>query len=175
LLLAIPFLLAPAARADADTPILLALDLPIVARDLRHDGIPHSEVRAVILGSRERHLHCDEIHATLVRSHEAILVHGPVDHYDDLILVPLDRGVRGPDLYLYIDDAFRTHGHKEEAVIVAAPAAPAVFFLDHEHDHGHDYYVHDYGHDHGHDYYVHDYGHGPGKGHYKGHGKGHGK
>lgn len=164
MLLTVSLLLAPVVHADVGASIVLSLELPMVARDLRRDGIPHAEVRSVILGSRERHLPGHEIHAVLLRSHQAILVNGPVDHFDDLVLVQLDAGVRGPALYVYLDDAHGKHGrkHKGDDVIIVAPGwGPSVVIVDGgDHDDG-DHKGQDKGNDKGH---SNDKGHGNGKG-----------
>jgi hypothetical protein len=135
---------APPAMAEGPASILLALELPIAARDLRHDGVPDAEVTSVIVGSRARHLHCDEIHATLVHTHQLVLVDGPVEHLDNVVFVEMDRGVRGPDLFLYLDGYHHDHGrrhHKHEDydrdVMVVNPVlwGPGVIVVD-DHDHG---------------------------------------
>jgi hypothetical protein len=128
--------------ADDRPSILLALDLPIAARDLRHDGVPDREVSAVIVGSRARHLHCDEIHATLVHTHELVIVDGPVEHLDQVVFVEMDRGVRGPDLFLYLDGYHHDHGRRHwkhdddrDGVLLVEPAlwGPGVIVVDHDH------------------------------------------
>jgi hypothetical protein len=158
------------------SPILLSFELPIVARDLRHDGIAPDEVRAVIVGSRARHLHCDEIHATLLHSHEAFLVSGPVPHFDDLVLVDLDRGLRGPALFVSLDEAYVKHGKHSDAVLVG-PGWGVVSGSEPGNSHGnadvhawHNNNSKGFGGNSGH-------GHGSGNGasHGNGHGKGHGK
>ena len=63
MLLTLSLLLTPPAHASIGAAIVLSLELPVVARDLRLGGIPPAEVRAVIVGSRERHLGGEELHA----------------------------------------------------------------------------------------------------------------
>lgn len=123
------FLFTPPAEADAPASILLALELPIAARDLRHAGVPDHEVTAVIVGSRARHVHCDEIHATLVHTRELVVVNGPVEHLDEAYFVQYDRGVRGPDLVVWMDGYHHDHGrkHGHDAVLVSPVLAPVVF------------------------------------------------
>jgi hypothetical protein len=176
MLLALSWLLTPAAHAGGDHPILLALDLPIVARDLRHDGIPAPQVRTVILGSRERHLHCDEIHTLLLRSHAAIVLNGPVDHFDELVLDRLDHDVRGPELYVYLDDFYGTHGfkHLHDNDLLVVPGGPVPGYVIRADDgpgHGRGN-AYGHGNPHGNGRMN---GHGNGNGHGNAHGNGHGK
>ena len=140
MLLTLSLLLTPPAHASIGAAIVLSLELPVVARDLRLGGIPPAEVRAVIVGSRERHLGGEELHAVLLRSHQAVLLNGPVVHFDELLLAQLDAGLRGPDLYVYLDDAHAKGGYKrrENSVILVPGRGLGIIVTERgHHDNGH--------------------------------------
>lgn len=133
------------AEAGAPPQIVLALELPIAARDLRVAGVPDREVTALIVGSRARHVHCDEIHATLVHTRELVVVDGPVDRWDEAYFVEYDRGIRGPDLVVWLDGYHHDHGHKHHhdevrlsPVLGVAPVfRPGVVIVDGHRPPGH--------------------------------------
>ena len=97
-LFCLPLHAATAQVPDWVTQLIAATDLPVVAVQLRNDGVPASEVRQTIdalIGARMR---AHEAREVLVHERDAIRDHGPVDNFGAFVQSKLSAGLRGREL-----------------------------------------------------------------------------
>ena len=91
---------SPAAAQVPDwvTQILAAAELPVVAVQIRNDGVAASQVQAAIDAMAASRLRAHEARLLLVEERDAIREHGPVDNFGAFVQSKLAAGLRGRDL-----------------------------------------------------------------------------
>ena len=80
------------------TQILAAAELPVVAVQIRNDGVAASQVQAAIDAMAASRLRAHEARQLLVDERDAIREHGPVDNFGAFVQTKLAAGLRGRDL-----------------------------------------------------------------------------
>jgi hypothetical protein len=83
---------------DWVTQLLAAAELPVVAVQIRNDGVAASQVQAAIDAMAASRLRAHEARQLLVEERDAIRDHGPVDNFGAFVQTKLAAGLRGRDL-----------------------------------------------------------------------------
>lgn len=91
-------------------PLVLAIDLPDVAVQLRSDGVSEPDVQGALRAARERHVSAADAHDALDAAHKAAREHGPVDNFGAFVQAQLDSGKRGQELADAIRAEHAAHG-----------------------------------------------------------------
>ena len=91
------------ASAAAQVPswvndLLVAAQLPVVAAEVRLDGVPGSEVQQVLDAMAAARMRAHEARQVLVLERDAVRDHGPVDNFGAFVQSKLSAGLRGRDL-----------------------------------------------------------------------------
>jgi hypothetical protein len=131
--LALGLLFASPALAFSE-PLLGAIDLPVVAEQLRDDGVADEDVRQALLAARETRLSASEARNALKVADVEARKHGPLAAFGEFLKRQLHLGKRGKALETAIRDEHRKSGvtlredkpRKPHVKRAAATAAPVV-------------------------------------------------
>ena len=97
-----------------EEPLLLAIELPVRAHEIRQHGVEETEIRAAVEAMRVRQVPAAEAAETLEVAESAVEEHGPVDGFGDFVQSKLDEGLRGQDLAAAIRGEHEARGQKPE-------------------------------------------------------------
>ena len=97
-LFCVPLGAASAQVPDWVTQLIAAADLPVLAVQLRNEGVPAIEVRQTIDAMVAARLRAHEARELLGHERDAIRDHGPVDNFGAFVQSKLSAGLRGRDL-----------------------------------------------------------------------------
>jgi hypothetical protein len=101
LFLALSFFSTGAASAqvpDWVTQVLAAALLPVSAAEARREGVPDSEVRALLNALQNANVRADEARELLDEERADRREHGPVDNFGAFVQSKLQAGLRGREL-----------------------------------------------------------------------------
>lgn len=128
--LAFAFTLLGAASASAQAPdwvtqLIHAAQLPVSANAARHEGVPASDVRAVLDAMRNKNVRAGEARDVLDEARAARREHGPVDNFGAFVQTKLDAGLRGRELAAAIraEHAARGRGSKSATAATKGKAS----------------------------------------------------
>ncbi len=78
--------------------ILQAIRLPATSDELRRQGVPEEEIRAVIVNARQKRLPPSETQVVLDETARTVQETGPIDNFGAFVQSQLDAGLRGREL-----------------------------------------------------------------------------
>lgn len=96
--MALPLLVAGAARAEDALNVERVIDLPVVTHKLREGGVPDAEVKAALDATKGKGLTATETTDALDAAEEAVEEHGPIDNFGAFVQAQLEAGKRGQEL-----------------------------------------------------------------------------
>lgn len=89
---------ADVAATDERLDVMMALDLPIFARDLRDAGLAEADVAAGLGAMREAGLGAGDASRLAESTRSAVKDHGPIDGFGAFVKARLADGLRGTEL-----------------------------------------------------------------------------
>lgn len=75
-----------------------AADLPVLAHELRGQGVPDGDVGKAIAAAKGKGLKAEEAADVLEEADKDVKEHGPVDNFGAFVQSKLDEGLRGKEL-----------------------------------------------------------------------------
>ena len=100
---ALALFIGAVSRIDAQVPgwvtqIIAAAELPVIAAQVRNDGIAADQVRIAIEAMERARVRAGEARDVLSEARNAHREHGPVDNFGAFVQSRLDAGLRGRQL-----------------------------------------------------------------------------